>query len=172
MTDWAAILADHGPAVWRAVYRVLHHAADAHDAYQEAFLAAWQLDRRKPVADWRPVLVCLATRKAIDRLRRRTRAAARTEPLDAAADPPAAGGDPSEPARMAELLGRLRAGVAALPAKQAEVVWLSCAEGLPHQEIADQLGLPPGEVRVLLHRGRARLSRLLAADLTRTREVP
>src|SRR5687767_8295772 len=45
MADWAAILAEHGPRVWRTAFRVLNHSADAHDCYQETFLAAWQLAR-------------------------------------------------------------------------------------------------------------------------------
>ena len=42
MTDWRTILAEHGPAVWRTVYRLLDHHADALDCYQDTFLAAWR----------------------------------------------------------------------------------------------------------------------------------
>jgi RNA polymerase sigma factor (sigma-70 family) len=165
MTDWAAVLAEHGPRVWRTAFRVLNHAADAHDCYQETFLAAWQISRTRRIDDWVPLLTCIATRKAIDRLRKRIRMLDRTEPLDAVAEPIAAN-DPATALRMAELLDRLRTGLSELPEKQAEVVWLSCVEGLSHQEIADQLHIPTGEVRVLLHRGRGRLCQGLASELT------
>ena len=128
MADWAALLAEHGPRVWRTAFRILNHHADAHDCYQDVFLAACQIAPRDP-ADWGRILTCLATRKAID---------------------------------------RLRAGLAGLPGKQAEVVWLSCVERLTHREIADQLRIPTGEVRVLLHRGLQRLREHLAPDLTDT----
>jgi RNA polymerase sigma-70 factor (ECF subfamily) len=172
MTDWAAILAEYGPRVWQTAFRVLSHDADAHDCYQETFLAAWQLARTRALSgrDWAPLLTCLATRKAVDRLRKRFREAARTGPLDAAPEPAAAGADPSQSARAAELVGRLRARLAGLPEKQAHVVWLSCVEGLSHPEIAEQLGLPPAEVRVLLHRGRARLAQQFASELTEAPE--
>src|SRR5262249_51831611 len=85
MVEWAALVAEHGPRVWRTAFRILNHHADAHDCYQDAFLAAWQITPRDP-ADWRRILVCLATRKAIDRLRARVRSA-RTKPLDAAPEP-------------------------------------------------------------------------------------
>jgi RNA polymerase sigma-70 factor (ECF subfamily) len=166
MADWAARVAEHGPRVWRTVFRLLNHHADAHDCYQDVFLAACQIAPRDP-ADWGRILTCLATRKAIDRLRARARSA-RTGPLDAAPEP-ATNDDPAQPVRLAELINRLRAAVAELPGKQAEVVWLSCVEELTHREIADQLRVPTAEVRVLLHRGRRRLREHLAPDLTDTR---
>ena len=165
MADWAARVAEHGPRVWRTVFRLLNHHADAHDCYQDVFLAACQIAPRDP-ADWGRILTCLATRKAIDRLRARARSA-RTGPLDAAPEP-ATNDDPAQPVRLAELIDRLRAGLAGLPGKQAEVVWLSCVERLTHREIADQLRNPTGEVRVLLLRGRQRLREHLVPHPTDT----
>ena len=55
MSDWSRILAEHGPAVWRTVYRLLDQHADASDAYQETFLTAWQYAERRPVAGKDPV---------------------------------------------------------------------------------------------------------------------
>src|SRR5262245_46145560 len=108
MADWAAIVAEHGPQVWRTVFRILNHYADAHDCYQDAFRAACQLTPRDP-ADWGRILTCLATRKAVDLLRKRIRAA-RVGPLDVAAEP-ATDDDPAQSVRMAELLDKLRAGL-------------------------------------------------------------
>src|SRR5262249_17536101 len=42
MIDWGAILAEHGSTVWRTVYRLLDHHADALDCYQKTFLTAFQ----------------------------------------------------------------------------------------------------------------------------------
>ena len=52
MTDWKAIVAGHGPAVWRVVYRILAHHADAWDCYQEVFLEAFRSAPRTAVRDW------------------------------------------------------------------------------------------------------------------------
>jgi RNA polymerase sigma-70 factor, ECF subfamily len=166
MADWAAIVAEHGPQVWRTVFRIVNHYADAHDCYQDAFLAAWRITPRDP-ADWGRILTCLATRKAVDLLRKRIRSA-RVAPLDGAPEP-TTDDDPAQPVRAAELLDQLRAGLAELPQKQAEVVWLNCVEGLTHREIADQLRIPTGVVRVLLHRGRQRLQEHLAPESSDTR---
>ena len=69
-----------------------------------------------------------------------------------------------------ELMDRVRAGMVELPEKQAEVFWLSCLEGLSHQQIADLMQVTPGEVRVLLHRARARLDDFLSQHQLRERE--
>ena len=96
MADWAALVAEHGPRVWRTAFRILNHHADAHDCYQDAFLAAWQIVPRDP-GDWGRILTCLATRKAVDLLRKRIRSA-RMPPLDLAPEP-TTDDDPAQPVR-------------------------------------------------------------------------
>jgi DNA-directed RNA polymerase specialized sigma24 family protein len=54
-------------------WRLLGHAADTEDAVQEAFLEAFRLHGRQQVCNWGGLLQHLATRRAIDRLRRRHR---------------------------------------------------------------------------------------------------
>src|SRR6266481_1001511 len=157
MTDWRFILAEHGATVWRTVYRLLDHHADALDCYQETFLAAWRFAERAPVADWASFLISLATRRAMDRLRQRYRDRARVIAIDNLREPSSEVECPVRHASARELMERVREGMAELPDKQAQVFWLSCVEGLSHQHISDRLEVPPGEVRVLLHRARAHL---------------
>lgn len=165
MTDWATIVADHGPRVWRTAYRLLNRHADALDCYQETFLAAHRASGKEAVRDWAAYLTALATRRAIDRIRERERmnvalaALARATPADAP--------DPADEAAAAESMARVRAGLAQLPDRQADVFWLSCVEGLPHDAIAAQLKTSPGAVRVLLHRARTALAAILEPTPTR-----
>jgi RNA polymerase sigma-70 factor (ECF subfamily) len=161
MTDWPSILAEHGAAVWRTVYRLLDHHADALDCYQETFLAAWRFAERAPVADWPAFLISLATRRAIDRLRQRYRERARVMASDSLREPGSEAECPVRHASARELMERVRQGVAELPEKQAQVFWLSCVEGLSHQQISNRVEIPPGEVRVLLHRARTQLRAIL-----------
>jgi RNA polymerase sigma-70 factor (ECF subfamily) len=161
MTDWPLILAEHGATVWRTVYRLLDHHADALDCYQETFLAAWRFAERQPVADWASFLTSLATRRAMDRLRQRYRDRARAIAIDSLLEPSSEAECPIRHASAKELMDRVREGVAELPDKQAQVFWLSCVEGLSHQHITDRLEIPPGEVRVLLHRARTQLRAIL-----------
>jgi RNA polymerase sigma-70 factor (ECF subfamily) len=172
MVDWASILAEHGATVWRTVYRLLDHDADALDCYQETFLAAWRFAERQAVADWAPLLVCLATRKAMDLLRQRYRSRSRFVPIDSVSEPSSEADSPPQQARATELMARLRCGMAELPDKQAEVFWLSCLEGWSHEQISDRMEISPGEVRVLLHRARTRLGEMLDPNRLCERETP
>jgi RNA polymerase sigma-70 factor (ECF subfamily) len=166
MIDWPLILAEHGPAVWRTVYRLLDHHADALDCYQETFLAAWRFAERQPVADWTAFLTSLATRRALDRLRQRYRNRTREIAIDGAPEPSSDAESPLGYAGARELMDRMRAGMAELPDKQAEVFWLSCIEGRSHHEISERMEIGPGEVRVLLHRARMHLRMVLDRSAT------
>lgn len=172
MLDWGSILAEHGSTVWRTVYRLLDHHADALDCYQETFLAAFRFAERHDVADWSSFLVSVASRRAMDRLRQRYRSRKLFIPIDQAPEPSNDLDGPFQQARARELLERVRHGMAELPAKQAEVFWLSCLEGLSHQQVAEQMEIPAAEVRVLLHRARVRLNAFVSLQQFHEREMP
>jgi RNA polymerase sigma-70 factor, ECF subfamily len=59
----------------------------------------------------------------------------------------------------------LRDALQTLPARQREVVLLRDVEGLSSEEACAVLGIRPGNQRILLHRGRASLREVLAAEL-------
>src|SRR5262249_51744031 len=136
MIDWGAILAEHGSTVWRTVYRLLDHHEDALDCYQETFLAAFRFSQSQTIEDWSSLLVSLAARRAMDRLRQRYRSGRRSIPMDTIPEPASELNGPIQEARARELMERVREGLTELPEKQAEVFWLSCLEGLSHQQIA------------------------------------
>lgn len=61
----------------------------------------------------------------------------------------------------------LRVALDALPARQREVVLLRDVEGLSSEEVCAVLGISPGNQRILLHRGRARLRGILEAEMAK-----
>jgi RNA polymerase sigma-70 factor (ECF subfamily) len=71
------------------------------------------------------------------------------------------GGDPEDVLMARETLHRLRAALGDLPPRQREVVELHDVVGLPAAEVCSVLGLSPGNQRVLLHRGRAKVRQAL-----------
>jgi RNA polymerase sigma-70 factor (ECF subfamily) len=170
MIDWELILADHGPRVWRTVYRLLDHDADALDCYQETFLAALQVPDLENIEDWSSFLVTLAMRRAMDRLRQRYRSRGSCVAIDTVPEPSGKVDNPLERAQANELMNRVRRGMAELPEKQAEVFWLSCLEGLSNHQIAGHMHVPTGEVRVLLYRARRRLGAILNLNQVRERD--
>jgi len=100
----------------------------------------------------------LATTRAIDRLRNRLRR--REEAIDTGTGK-ARSNDPSKHAELVELNTALQSAVAQLPARQAEVFWLSEIADWNHQQIAEQLGISAGSMAVILHRTRQKLQELL-----------
>jgi RNA polymerase sigma-70 factor (ECF subfamily) len=163
MPEWPELLRAHGPAAWRAAYRLLGNRADADDCLQEAFLAALELSRRNDVHNWRALLVHLAAARAVDRLRQRRRGAGgRVADWDTVPGPTP---PPSRGAEDAELADRLRAALAHLTPTQAEAFCLHCLEGWSYEEIARHLSTSTDAVGVHLHRARKRLRELLADSL-------
>src|SRR3954451_7954520 len=105
--DWKTILERDGPTAWRAAYRLLGNPADADDCLQEAVLAAVQVSRREPIANWRALLTRLTSARAMDQLRQRYRSPIKDDQDDqvaAIADPH----DPGDTAQLDELRNQLR----------------------------------------------------------------
>lgn len=160
MIDWDELIHREGTAVWRTAYRLVRNQADADECFQETFLAALELSNRQPVHNWPALLQRLATRRAIDRIRKRLRRRRLEEFADLALAE-AVQTDPSQPAQTAELTGALRWALAQIPTRQADVFCLHELEDWSYQQIADQLGITVNAVGVILHRTRQKLQELL-----------
>ena len=171
MTDWPAILHDHGPTVWRTLWRLLGNRPDAEDCFQETFLAAVRAEQRSPVTHWSALLQTLATARAVDRLRHRySKRRESTAATDHSPSPDeTASRDPS-PADLLdakELSDRLRIALSRLPDRQAEVFALHALTGWSYQEIAGSTGLSSTAVGVTIHRARQRLREILGQPANR-----
>ena len=168
MLDWQTLVTEHGPGVWRTAYRILADHADALDCYQETFLAVHRSPPKRDVVDWGAYLGALAARRAIDRLRERQRTRVATRVLENEFTARTAAPDPADQAVAGELMDRIRQVLADVPERQAEVFWLSCIDGFSHQQIAQQLNVTPGTVRMLLHRARGALKAALGSAYIQT----
>lgn len=169
--DWQAIVARHGPVVWQTAYRLLGNRADAADCFQETFLAALEISRREPVRRISGLLVRLATTRAIDRLRQRTR---QDQYQACGSDPACSGrhdGDPADHAEINELTHRLRKAIAELPPREAKAFCLRYFSELSYREVARELDIRPNATGVLLHRAKARLREILNSEELQENEV-
>jgi RNA polymerase sigma-70 factor (ECF subfamily) len=162
---------------WRAVLRIcrqeadraLPPGADREDAAQEAAIRVW---RRR------------ATCRSADTADAWTRQIARNEAMRAAARGSRRSGRetasselPEAPAYPAldalELELTLRAQLALLPAADRQLLGLRYGDDLTQPQIAAELGVPEGTVKVRLHRARDRLRReLLRQAAIRTPGTP
>lgn len=160
MIDWDNLLRRESAAVWRTVYRIVRHQADAEECFQETFLAALEFANRQRVENWPGLLQRLATARGVDRLRKRLRRLRREEVAELALAESSEPG-PSYNAELAELSAALRWALAQLPARQAEVFCLHELSDWSYKDLAEQFAMSSSAVGVLLHRTRHKLQEIL-----------
>jgi RNA polymerase sigma-70 factor (ECF subfamily) len=157
---FAALLRQHGDAVFAAARRFARDRSDAEDLWQETALAAWiAFAELAPDRDPRPWLRTIAIRKAIDRLRRDA-----TRPVaDAVRDVAALAARPVS-ARV-----DFEDELAALPPLERAALLLRYQEGRTVADVAALLQVAEGTVKSWLFRAREAL-RPRFADECRSRK--
>jgi RNA polymerase sigma-70 factor, ECF subfamily len=169
-------------AVTRLARYYVGDDATAQDVAQDTWLAvlrgADRFEGRSTVKTWLMHICANRARTTATRLARavptavgdeRSVASSRFDTEGVWRDPPVPFTDAVEfRADAGALVAAVRAAIAALPEPQATVVTLRDVQGLSTEEVARLTGLTTGNVRVILHRGRARVR---AAVEARTREA-
>jgi RNA polymerase sigma-70 factor (ECF subfamily) len=156
LADWESIVRKHGPTAFDAAWRILGHVADTEEAVQDALLDAFRLHQDQAITNWGGLLRHLASRRALDRLRKRKRMKPLTE------DPPSSCDvQPANAAIEHELAEQLRATLAQLPNRQASVFSLRHFAGMTNTQIAGVLQISTNAVGVALHKARGKLEKVL-----------
>jgi len=161
MTEWENIIREHGPAAWRAAYRLVGNRSDADECMQEAFVAALAASRREPVRNWSALLRKLAVLRGIDCLRLRARDPLRSGNGGGLAEAASRDAPPDQAAQNGELTARLRQALARLPSRHADVVCLRYLNEMTYEEISQELRVSVRHVGVILSRAREKLRELL-----------
>jgi RNA polymerase sigma-70 factor, ECF subfamily len=166
---------EHLPRVYRFALRLTGSRQEAEDLAQETFLRAWR--RRGQLRDPRATsvwLLSIARNLWNDRLRRKARGAAGTEPLGE--DYPSAGCGPDQDSMVREDLRQVLEAMDELPARQREVLYLFARQGLSLREIAAVLEITPEAAKASLCEARKRLRQRFrqidCAVLRNERDVP
>ena len=148
-TAFADLVAAHQQLAYLTAWRILGEAEAARDATQEAFLRLFRhhesYDRARPFRTW---LLSIVRNAAIDALRRQHRFE-HPDHLDRVAAP-------IEPMAMegAELRQRVATILDELPAKYRDIIVMREMEGMPADEIAQQIGVDYSTTRWRLHHAR------------------
>ncbi|MGH3666126.1 MAG: bifunctional nuclease domain-containing protein [Egibacteraceae bacterium] len=163
---FGALVLRHRPLLVRLCRRMLHDAALAEDAAQEAVVAALlNLDRLRRHDRFGPWLAGIGLNVCRQWLRTSSRGLWSWESLlggrqvPDVADP---GPSPAELAEEAELAVLVKEAVAVLPDGQRAAVVLFYLEGLTYRESAHALGINVGTLKSRLHKARANLQRHLS----------
>lgn len=162
----------HYERTFRLVYAIVRNEADARDVCQEVWLTIWkQLGTFRGDARFTTWLHPIATRRALDHLRKRRRWFDRFLPFSSGDDEavvtvpePATQEDARRSTESSERATQLRAALAALPPKHRAVLALRELEGLSYEEIAATMEIPIGTVMSRLYHAR----RLLTEKIRKT----
>ena len=147
----------HVDDVRRLCTRRLGDSAGAEEAAQAAFVRAFErIDQCAGEARFGPWVQVIAHRLCIDLRRAEARTEPKSHPLGD--ERPVGRGGPEEELLRQELVDRLNCALAALPARQREVMIARHLEGKGPAEIASSLGLTLRAVDSLLLRARRRLA--------------
>ena len=149
-----------GP-VYRLALRMGLRPADAEEAAQNAFIAAWRgLPSFRGEAKFSTWLYRLASNAAVDILRREKKYENQwdIEDLQRPDDAPS----PQEQVERQDTRQAVRLAMAALPPEFRQVLVLRYLQEMSYQEIAQALALPEGTVKSRINRAKGQLKALLA----------
>lgn len=156
------IVEEYGDFVYNLTYRILGNHADAEEAAQDAFLAAYRNFHRfrgeSKVSTW---LYRIATNAALMKLRkdRNKRTLTQTGYDEMQLTSPLEG--PEKLALNSELRQHLEEGLDLLPPNLKTPVVLRDVQGLSNEEAAEVLEISVSSLKARLHRGRVLLRKYL-----------
>jgi RNA polymerase sigma-70 factor (ECF subfamily) len=142
--------------------RLTGNEEDARDVVQDAYLRAWRaIGKFRGEAQFSTWMYRITANAATTHMRKRSRH--RAEPLDDVVQPidTRMETQPAGVAESADELGRISEALEQLPPKLRSLVVLKDVYGLPHEAIAEELGITVPAAKVRLHRARRKLRDLL-----------
>lgn len=162
---FAALVREHGDMVYTLARRLVGDPHLASDVSQETMIRAWKaLPKFRGDARLSTWLHRITVNTAWTHKERAKRHAGPS--IDDIGELPAAidSQHPEVAGELAELRGRLKHALDALPEAQRQIVVMKDVYGWSHAEIAEAAGISVTAAKVRLHRARARLARTLEAS--------
>lgn len=157
----------YGGLVWTLALRWLGDRAEAEDAVQDIFVELWKSAGRfdPEKASEATFVAMVARRRLIDKKKARGREAAFTNrEVDLAALPNLA----HEKMEMASEAHMAAQALAHLPEERRAVLRLAIYDGLSHDQIAQETGMPLGTVKSHVRRGLEAIRGILSGRQART----
>ncbi|MEX2499868.1 MAG: sigma-70 family RNA polymerase sigma factor [Wenzhouxiangellaceae bacterium] len=167
--DIDRLAVDHGRDVFAAAFRVTGNGAVAEDIQQNVFVRLIERPPKARIESWKSYLCAMATRAAIDELRRGQRWKRLTGPLLAARSSPDA--QPTTALDNRIRARTLRVALGRIPRRQAECFALRFFDGLELAEIADAMSTTSNAVSVTLNRAVRALQHRISVIETRSPEA-
>jgi RNA polymerase sigma-70 factor (ECF subfamily) len=171
-TAFTEIVRRYGDSVLGYLMRMSGSREQAEDLFQETFKRVYEKAHTFRGERFKSWLFAIATRLAIDNLRRRSRlrlvslnqtddcdngACERLNTVAVAEE----GGEPSEEAAVAEQKEQVRQAISMLPARQRATLVLAYYQQLGYREVAEVLGCSVGTVKTQMSRALRTLAQRL-----------
>ena len=160
----------HRDAVLRTAYGVIGRFELAEDVTQQVFIELWRsikrYDVRRPFAPW---LHCIAVRRSLDELRRRSHLPV---PLEHAPEVPSPFTSPEEAAEASELQMAVWCALQSLKERERAALVLKYFQEFSEAEMAVALACKRGRVKSLLFDARKHFREVLTAPASSDRPPP
>ncbi len=167
--EFSDIVERYSDSAYHIALRMLHNAADAEDAVQEAFVSAYRafskFNGQSKVTTWLYRIVVNVCLMKIRKEKSRTKYLTETGYDDAVVHDWR--NDPERAAMNAELRDVLQRGLGRLCPEFRAVIVLRDVQGLSSQETAEALDITVASIKSRLHRGRVLLRKYLEGYLER-----
>jgi RNA polymerase sigma-70 factor (ECF subfamily) len=139
------------PTALSVATRVTANRDIAEEAVQEAFVDVWRKaerydSKRGGLRSW---VLAVVHNKAVDAVRRERTATDASSKVPE----PAPSVDPADETLEADMRGRVREAVDALPSAQREAIMLAYFGGLTYRQVAERLDIPEGTAKSRLRDG-------------------
>ena len=168
--EFCEIVEKYSDSAYHIAFRMLHNAADAEDAVQEAFISAYRsfskFKGQSKVTTWLYRIVVNACLMKIRKEKSRAKYLTETGYDDAVVYDWR--NDPEKAAMNSELHDVLRRGLGRLRPELRTVVVLRDVQGLSSQEVAKVLDITIASLKSRLHRARVLLRKYLETYLANT----
>jgi RNA polymerase sigma factor (sigma-70 family) len=156
-------LTRYGGLVWSLARRFLGNATEAEDAVQDIFVELWKnADRFNPTLSSEPTYITMVTRRRlIDRRRKIVR---RPELAQLPETVPSKQAPGTNQIDMVDEASKAAAALLELRPEQQRVLKMAVYQGLTHEEISQNTGLPLGTVKTHARRGIIKLREVLGLN--------
>jgi len=139
--------------LFRFALRFLGSEEEAKDVVQEVFIRIWNTrEQMENVQNWEAWCMRITRNLSLDRIRSMTRK--QTQPIEESFDIQHEDLTPHESTEADESMNRINQLIAALPAKQRQIIHLRDVEGYSYNEICEITELDMNQVKVNLFRAR------------------
>ena len=163
MDNWQLIIDEHKDAAWKTVSRLIDNEHDAYDCFQDTFVDALIYSTKHRIKNYRSLLIRIATRRSLDRIRGKYRSPIVTEKIDDTSLLTTK----SDPARLTEnveLAEILLEALTKLKTEEAEIFCMRHLNEMSYSNIAKVMNIRSSNVGAILTRTKAKLRELLDED--------